>query len=184
MRTYKKLLATCLITSSLIGGLVFMRVSAQSAPMAEQQVELIRNNCTSAKTTLNQLHSSDALLRVNRGQIYESMSTKLMEKFDSRVSSNGMDNSELALIVDSYGTVMNSFRSDYIVYEKQLTSTIGIDCLKHPTTFYDAVVLAKTERNQVHSDVLKLNQLIDQYQAAVLRLETNYQATSQGSKQQ
>jgi hypothetical protein len=171
------------MTAALVSGAVFMRVAAQSDSMTDQQIELIRNSCSSTKNTLNQLHSSDALLRVNRGQIYESMSTKLMDKFNSRVSSNGLDNSGLISATNNYGTTLNVFRTDYITYEKQLTSTITIDCSKQPVAFYDAVTLARTERNQVHTDITKLDQSIDQYQALVDQFGKDYQTALQGVKQ-
>jgi hypothetical protein len=124
---------------------------------------------------LNQLHASDALLRVNRGQIYESMSTKLMDRFNGRVSNNGFDNTNLVAITKSYGLMLDTFRLDYITYEKQLALAISIDCPNQPVEFYDAVLSARTKRSQVNADVIKLNQFIDQYQLAVNQFEKDYQ---------
>ncbi len=183
MRITNKLLIFGFVTVALISGLAFLPVFAQNTAMTDQQVQLIRDNCVSTKNTLNQLHSSDALLRVNRGQIYESMSTKLMEKFNSRVSSNGLSNSNLVLVANNYSTALDTFRADYIIYEKQLTLSMNIDCSKQPIVFYDAVALARNERSQVHADVLKLNQLIDQYQASVSQFGQDYQTAMQGVKQ-
>lgn len=182
MKISNKSLAVCFAIVSVFAGASFLKVNAQSIPMTDQQIELIRNSCSSTKITLNQLHSSDALLRVNRGQIYESMSTKLMDKFNSRISGAGINNSNLASITTSYGTILDTFRTDYITYEKQLTTAINIDCSKQPVAFYDAIDLARTERNQVHDDVIKLNQSIDQYQVAIIQFGTDYQSILQGNK--
>lgn len=162
---------------TLLSGIFFWAVSAQSVPMTDQQIKLIRDNCVSTESTLNQLHSSDALLRVNRGQTYESISTKLMERFNSRIASNSLNNTGLLSITNSYGTLLDSFRAHYISYEKQLTSAVSIDCSKQPVAFYDAIAQARIGRDQVHIDVLRLNQLIDQYGAAVDQFGKDYQGS-------
>lgn len=177
MKIIKRVIISCLVSIIVLSGVSFWTASAQSIPMTDQQIKLIRDSCVSTKNTLNQLHSSDALLRVNRGQTYESISTKLMERFNSRIVSNSLNNTSLLLITSSYGTTLDSFRADYINYEKQLTLAINIDCSKQPVAFYDAVALARIGRDQVHIDVLKLNQFIDQYGAAVDQFDKDYQGT-------
>jgi len=169
--------------ATVLSGISLMGVAAQSATMTDQQIELIRSNCVSAKNTLNQLHASDALLRVNRGQIYESMSTKLMDRFNNRASTNGFGNTDLVAVTKSYGLMLDTFRLEYIGYEKQLALAISIDCPNQPVEFYDAVLSARTKRNQVNVDVVKLNQHIDQYQSAVNQFEKDYQVSVERLKQ-
>jgi hypothetical protein len=178
-----KSLAVCLVLAVVLSGASLLNVFAQSDSITDQQIELIRTNCVSVKNTLNQLHVSDALLRVNRGQIYESMSTKLMERFNSRVANNNLNNASLVSVTTSYGLMLDTFRSDYITYEEKLSSAIGIDCSKQPVAFYDAISVARTERSQVHADVIKLNQYINQYQSALSQFEKDHQVTSSGAKQ-
>lgn len=160
--------------------LAISNVSAQDELMTSAQISRIRDNCVSVKNTLNQLHSSDALLRVNSGQTYELMSTRLMERFNSRVSSNKMNGSDLIATTSSYGSTLDTFRADYKKYEEHLSSAIDINCLDQPVAFYDAVILARNLRVQVHVDVVKLNQYVDQYQGAVSQLEKEYQAATNG----
>ena len=167
----------------IMTGAVFWRVSAQDQPITSQQIDLIRGNCVSTKNTLNQLHASDALLRVNRGQIYESIETKLMNGFNGRLSNNNFNNSNIVSITNNYESTLNNFRSHYIVYEEQLATTISMDCSKQPVAFYEAISSARTKRGQVHTDVVKLNQYIDQYQAAVDQFEKDYQTAASGMKQ-
>ena len=183
MKISKRMLAVCLVLATVLSGMTLLHANAQTAPMTSQQIERIRDNCVSAKSTLNQLHVSDALLRVNRGQIYESMSTKLMEKFNSRVASNGFSNIDLVSVTTNYGLMLDTFRSDYITYEAQLSSALNINCSNQPVIFYDTVSSARAKRNQVHADVVKLNQYIDQYQSAVNQFEKDYQVAADGAKQ-
>jgi len=179
MKISQKLLFTFL-TLLIFSGASILGVAAQSSTMDSQQIDRILSNCTSTKNTLNQLHASDALLRVNRGQTYESMSTKLMDGFNGRVSNNNFNNSSLVSTYNGYNSALDIFRLDYKTYEEHLSAAININCFKQPVSFYDAVALARTERNKVHDDILKLNQYVDQYQLAVDQFEKDYLATSNG----
>jgi len=173
MKISVKLLSICLVVAIIFSATSLLNVSAEDNTMTNQQIDRISGNCTLAKNTLNQIHASDALLRVNMGQLYESMSTKLMTKFNNRVSNNKIDNSSLSSVTGSYNSTLNTFRTDYKIYEEKLTSAIKIDCIEHPVQFYDAVSLARSDRSRVHEDIAKLNQYIDQYQLAVNQFETD-----------
>lgn len=174
MKISKSSLSACLFIVVALSAITLMRVSAEDVPITDQQVTKIRDNCLSTKNTLNQLHASDALLRVNMGQIYESMSTKLMSGFNGRVSNNKYDNMDFVSIKNSYDSALNSFRRDYKTYEEHLSLAIGIDCSKQPVSFYDAVALARTQRVKVHDDILKLNQYVDQYKSAIDQFEKDH----------
>lgn len=182
MRMSKKILIISLFFSTFICSAFLLNVNAQTVPMTDRQIELIRNSCVSTKSTLNQLHSSDALLRVNIGQSYESMSAKLMEKFNIRVTNNGMNSTGLTLATTNYGLLLDGFRADYITYEKQLSMAIMIDCDAQPVAFYDAVMLARSSRNQIHDDILGLNQSLEQYGLTLDRFEIDNQAKLEGTK--
>ena len=155
-------------------GLAFS-ASAQNAPISQNQADIITNECATFKATLTQLHSNDALLRVNAGQTYESILSRLMKRFNERASYNNMDYSELSSISSSFETTLNTFRSDYVIYEQQLSVAMNINCSVLPQGFYDAVMMARTYRTKVNQDVLALNGLMDQYSAALDRFEANNQ---------
>jgi outer membrane murein-binding lipoprotein Lpp len=182
MNRLTKLLVTCLLLAVAISGTFLLNASAQDSAVTSQQIEKIRSNCVSTKNTLNQLHESDALLRVNIGQTYESMSTKLMVEFNTRVTNNNFNNTGLVSVTTSYMATLDTFRSDYKTYEEQLSSAIAINCSSQPVAFYNAVTSARTKRNQVHTDVLKLNQYIAQYQSAIDQFEKDYQVAIKGVK--
>ena len=161
-----------------VSALSFLLASAQDPVLSEQKVQQIRGNCLTTKNTLTQLHASDALLRVNRGQLYESIYTKLMDRFNIRVASNKLNNDDLKKTADDYRNTLDIFRSDYKSYEEQLAKTLDIDCTAQPTQFYDAIVLARSMREVVHGDVVKLNQYVDQYQTDVDKFSSSYQQES------
>lgn len=164
----------------MFSGVFLLRVSAQNEPMTDQQIERIRANCVTTKNTLNQLHASDALLRVNMGQAYESMSTKLMDGFNGRVSNNHFNNTALVSATNSYNDALDTFRDDYKTYEEHLSAALNINCFDQPVAFYDSVATSRGDRNRVHQDIVKLNQYIDQYQSVVSGFEKDYSAATDG----
>jgi len=162
-------------------GIFFNIASAQDVPMTAIQIEQIKSSCVSAKNTMAQLHANDALLRVNRGQMYESMTTKLMSRFNDRVDSNHQNSKGLTTVTQSYNAALTTFRIDYQSYEESLSAALKIDCTNEPVTFYDAVADARSKRTQVHVDVVKLHQYIDDYQAAFDTFATSFLHLSGGN---
>lgn len=164
----------------LATSLVFVSVQSVKAQvtLSPDQRERIRSNCLTIKNTLNQLKVSDALLRVNRGQMYESMSSKLMDNFNTRISSNSFDNRGLVAVSSGYDTALNKFRSDYQAYERQLATAIRIDCSQDPDAFHFAIENGRALRLAVNADVQRLHQYINDYRAAVNDFRLNFERTS------
>jgi hypothetical protein len=178
MQKPRRLIILGLLATVVMSGVFLSTAFAQEAPTTDAQIDRIRTNCATVKNTLTQLHVSDALLRVNRGQLYESITTKLMSSFNGRASSNNLDATGLVVITSSYNGTLSTFRADYQSYEQQLSAALKIDCTKEPVAFYDAVANARDKRAQVHNDVLVLNQSIDDYQTAFNSFADSFAATS------
>ena len=139
-------------------------VAAQQAtPMTEAHIERIRANCVDAQSTLRQLHASDALLRVNRGQLYESISTKLMAPLNSRISLNRLDGVSLVSIATTYESQLVYFRQSYQQYEEAMSQTLRINCINQPVVFYDSVADARSKRKKVHDSTVALHNTISEY---------------------
>lgn len=156
----------------------FAGTPAQADDLTPDQVERIKTNCVSIKNSLSQLHASDALLRVNRGQTYESMATKLMDTFNDRLASNNLDNKAMVTVTANYRSALDTFRSHYISYEQKLAETIRTDCKEHPNTFHSLLLEARALRKNVHEDVLKLYEFIDDYRSSVGDFLLNYERVS------
>lgn len=151
---------------------------AQSVPLTSDQIQTIKNNCTSIKSTLTQLHASDALLRVNRGQVYESIASKLMDPFNSQLSSNRLDSRATSAVTSSYRGALDTFRNDYKLYEEKLSAAIRTDCANQPELFYTTIEQARVYRAKVHEDVLKLHRYVDDYRSAVGDFLLNFERVS------
>lgn len=137
-----------------------------SDTMTAAHIERIRSNCVDAQTTLSQLHASDGLLRVNRGQLYESISSKLMAPLNSRITLNRLDGVELVSVATEYGRQLAEFRNNYQSYEEAMTDTLRINCTSQPVSFYDSVADTRDKRKLTHESTLKLHQTIKDYRAA------------------
>lgn len=181
MRFFSKLTLSMAALTIFVGSVPIARVSASDSSISDAQIELVKSNCATIKNTLNQLHASDGLLRVNRGQIYESMLTKLMDRFNSRLASNNFDNVSMVSTAGQYKNALNNFRSDYKVYEEQLSATLTIDCAKQPVEFYNAIASARGRRLIVHNDIINLNGYIDRYKMDVIQFEKDYNFVADGA---
>lgn len=140
-----------------------VRAEDQSLVLTDEQIGLIRANCVETQSTLERVHASDALARVNLGQRYETISTKLMAPMNSRIALNRLDGLDLAKTTVDFNTQLDDFRSLYQQYEQTLLRTIQLKCRDQPVAFYDTLSLARNHREAVHESVKKLNGLIIQY---------------------
>lgn len=152
--------------------------AAKAEDLSPDQIERVKSNCVSIKNSINQLHATDALLRVNRGQLYESMASKLMDNFNSRLSQNSLDNKAMTTVTSNYRTALTKFRTDYIAYEQKLSEAIRIDCTQQPNTFHNTILEARKLRATVHEDVKKLHRVIDDYRSSVGDFLLNYERLS------
>jgi len=170
---------TAIAVLTVLFGFTAQTAHAQSTALTSEQIDKIKSNCTSIKSTLNQLHASDALLRVNRGQVYESMASKLMDPFNSRLGSNRLDSKATSAVTTSYRDALNGFRNDYKSYEEKISSALRINCFDEPELFYSTIEQARVNRAKVHDDVNKLHRYIDDYRQAVGDFLLNFERISE-----
>lgn len=139
-------------------------VLAQTAePLSEAHIARIRQNCTRSQAVLNQLEKSDVLLRKNRGQLYEQISTKLMAPLNSRITFNRLEGLTLTAISLEYDNQLAAFRSSYQQYDEAMSRTLDIDCADKPVEFYHSVAATREKRQKLHGDTLALNALLQSY---------------------
>ncbi len=131
--------------------------------MTEEHVKRIRGNCIEAQTTLNQLNATDTLLRVNRGQLYESVETKLMTPLNMRLGLNKLGNTDLTTLSSQYEQQLGEFRLDYQQYGEAMSKTLKIDCINQPVAFYDSVADTRTKRSLTHDSTVQLHKTIQDY---------------------
>lgn len=134
---------------------------------AQDMISRVKDNCVSAKITLDRLKVSDTLLRVNIGDEYKIILEKLMNRLNGRAVAEGVDVSTLVRIAAEYKVVQTSFSNGYKDYASSLKSALDIDCVGQPDKFYQAVVSARQKRKALHDFTTGMNQLVDAYGAGV-----------------
>jgi hypothetical protein len=172
----KRVLMLTLLFAGLVGGIfcTSMVVRAEGSPMTEAHIARIRSNCIDAQSQLTQLHATDALLRVNRGQLYELISTKLMSPFNSRLALNKLDDATLVSTSALYDQQLMDFRLHYQQYEEAMSSLLKIHCVNQPVAFYDSVSDARAKRSKVHESTVKLQESIKSYGSALNSFITHF----------
>ncbi|MFI5212745.1 MAG: hypothetical protein ACHQTE_02175 [Candidatus Saccharimonadales bacterium] len=173
------ILCSSLVVTLVVGTTVATVVRAEaSAPMTEAHIAQIRTNCVEAQTSLNQLHASDALLRVNRGQLYESISTKLMAPLNSRLILNRLDGLKLVSITTDYDRQLADFRTIYQQYEQAMSRTLAFDCRNQPVAFYDSLTDTRARRQQTHEASVTLENTIQKYGTEFETFADNFKAST------
>lgn len=160
--------AMFIIGSIILFSMIQLPVRAQeeAATITDDQLVQIRNRCSEIQSTLSQVHANDALLRVNRGQLYELISTKLMARLNSRIALNRLDSSGLVAVANSYEVHLKDFRSNYQTYEELLSDTIRTNCTDQPVSFYDKLQETRKKRAEVYKNTQDIAQDIKAYRAA------------------
>ncbi len=174
-RVTGSLLALLLLTGTL-AAVAGQPVRAQVEGPVEGQLkpgshgamfENITMDCLAVKFKLSKVHENDGLNRVNLGQLYDAMSTKLMGQLNSRIVSNHLDGSSLVKTAADFQMTLNKFKNDYQTYEEQMSALIKSDCSSQPMIFYRNLENVQRLRTYVNNDVVQLNRLMTTYQDEV-----------------
>ena len=77
-------------------------IAQEVVPGSLPQPGLISGRCTSIRVVLRRVHTNDALVRVNIGQIYNNLSIQLMARLNSRLALNRIDSARFIDITKRY----------------------------------------------------------------------------------
>ena len=102
-------LAVVIVATAALGSPAY---AEPAAPLSNDQLTQIKQNCVRVKSTLRRIHANDGLVRVNQGQQYEVIATRLMAPLNSRIALNRLDGVELAKTTVEYNTQLTAFRSE------------------------------------------------------------------------
>ncbi len=150
---------------------------AQPADLTSEKRAVVVQTCVSAQTVMQKIQHNDAATRVNRGQSYETIVSRLMTPLNTRSTSNGY-NSSATLLTDTtkrYQQALESFKDHYKSYDNAVSSALKTKCKDKPELFYGYVEDARRERENVAVDVTLLGNLVSEYRANVLKLRSEVQ---------
>lgn len=159
----KRLIAVAFISLASTGMLFFMQPRAMALTLTPEALDAIRQRCVTTQSELALLHSNDTLLRVNQGQRYESLMSRLMSPMNSRLVLNRYDAGSFVTITNDYEKKLATFRNTWIDYEKKLQQTFSGDCQKDPVKFYNDIQAVKSLRQTLRQNVVALNADIGKY---------------------
>ena len=175
---YKRLIILCAVFLTLTGPVAHAEEEASSLLLTDEHIALIRANCVSVQSALQRIHASDGLMRVNLGQRYETIATRLMAPMNSRIALNRLDNVAMTQTTADFNTVIREFSTNYQQYEQTTLKAIEMKCVDRPVEFYDTITLARDHRASVHDSVSKLSALLKQYGAQFDAFKTEVLSTS------
>ena len=174
-----KFIKSFMLVSGVIGLLVSPPVFAQDAvlqPDSETPISRLQANCDKIHSTLRRIHTHDALLRVNIGQMYNGISVRLMARLNSRLALNRIDSSKLVEISNRFEEYRKGFTDSYSKYEAALSTVIRGGCKTYPAKFYEDLLTARSEREILAQNVKSMNDSIIEYQVAVEQLKQDLSA--------
>lgn len=166
-----------LIVSLLTLGALFV-VSSQSVDAVTinpEKIEKIKDHCAENQTPLNRLHQTDAFLRTNRGELYRTVSDKLMVPLNRRLASNQQDAGSLLTITADYNKEYRTFFNAYIQYDNSMTELLAVDCNKEPVSFYNALLDAREKREILSKSNQAILEYIRAYGAEFTEFKTNFE---------
>ncbi len=146
-----------------------MQVDSETATIAR-----LEENCDTIKTTLRRIHTNDALLRVNMGQMYSGLSSQFMARLNSRLAINRINSPELVDITGRFEDQRTEFSKNYTSYESAMSDLINTDCRNQPVKFYAALLKARDERANLSTSVRAMNSRVSEYQVGVENLQQSF----------
>jgi len=167
------LVVTALVVSAFF--IMSARPVEAAATITPEKIARIRARCIENQATLNRLHQTDAFLRNDRGNLYRTISDKLMVPLNRRLAANRLDGGPLLTITSDYNAQYRKFYSAYIEYDNALSKVLEIDCDREPVAFYNALLDAREKREALSVINLAIKDLIRQYGTAFTDLKTNYE---------
>lgn len=139
-------------------------IAVQNEAVDEARLEKIQQNCIAAQVALGQVQHSDIAVRINRGQAYDNMLTRLMAPFNAQAALDRLDVApELAQTTNEFEEVFDGFKQEYAQYERALSQVTRMKCQDQPQTFYDNLTTVRELRAGLQEDVVLLQDLAKEY---------------------
>lgn len=153
-------------TGLLVSGFIFLahaQTTSAATAVTPEVIQRIKSRCTENSAALNRLHKTDAFIRTDRGNLYRTISDKLMVPLNRRLAANQQDGSGLLTITSNYNDEFTKFSKAYVEYDNSLAKVLEIDCSKEPVAFYTALIDARTKRTALSVNNQRIKEYIREY---------------------
>lgn len=170
-----KVFVVAAILSGVFALLTVNQPTNAATTITEEKIEKIKNRCTENQATLNRLHQTDAFLRTNRGELYRTISDKLMVPLNRRLASNQLDAGSLLTITADYNEQYRVFFDAYISYDNAMSKLLTMDCNLQPVSFYNALVDAREQRMLLSASNQAILESIRNYGSEFTAFKTKFE---------
>ena len=148
--------------------------SAQSEDLTTDKLDLIKSQCTNSQFSLGQIEKRDAVSRINRGRAYDQM-LRQTSALNSRFAYNKISSPDLIQITSDLQNAVDTFRANYDRYDTDIGDALKVDCKQKPADYYNLILKARDDRNDIGQEVDKINDLAAQYRATVVSYQDEAQ---------
>jgi hypothetical protein len=131
--------------------------------ISDQKATNISTSCAQLKVRLSTIQSTDTVLRINRGRLYDSQVSDQMAAFNSRVVNNKVNAPLLISSAADFQAGFKALQESFKTYTDDLTTAKGLDCSNNPREFYGWINKARIDRASVNAATTNLDQLLDKY---------------------
>ena len=141
---------------------------SQQAVRAESAMS--PSTCDQARKSLLALQKDDTRVRTSLGPIYDKIQNDFIVPLNIRLINNNLPIPELITTQVDFALGKTTFYKDFTSYSQSLEELLSVDCKNEPDNFLSKLPQVRTKREKVHTDILKLDQLISAYRNNVISL--------------
>ncbi|NLA43059.1 hypothetical protein GX865_02795 [Candidatus Saccharibacteria bacterium] len=134
----------------------------------------IEMDCLDVKMKLTKVYEQDGLSRVNAGQVYDTVSHKLMARLNAKVVEGRLHGGDLVKSTAAFEESLVKFRSDYREYEIAMNRLLKSDCQSRQHAFYLELEDVRSKRKAVHESVSAVNQASNDYYDSFTSFKDSY----------
>lgn len=138
--------------------------------ISEAQETAIVTRCDTIKDNLKVVQRLDSRARVYLGRYYETILSKFIMPLNVRLVENNLSDNDLLVNQDSFAKAQESFKADYITYQKSLEDLVAMNCKEDAESFYAKLQQTREKRKIVAEDTVKLRSLAVKQKELVLNL--------------
>jgi hypothetical protein len=150
----------------LVAVLSVVSVSA----FAEGEKKISAESCAKVKENLVNLQHTDSRARVYLGRYYETILNKFIVPLNMRLVENNIAEPTLVENQGQFKEVRQGFIDDYITYQKDLESLVGINCEENTSEFYSKLKDTRAKRQTVAQDITRLRSLMKKHTETATKL--------------
>lgn len=174
-------LSVTLILASL-SSTAYADTRPATALLSDDQLALVRMNCSKSQTVLDRIRKNDALSRIYLGQEYETISYNFMAPMNNRIATTRLDGTVLTKTTASFSEQLDSFHSTYLQYTQAINGALAMKCADRPQEFYEKIMNAYSYRTTLKKDITELASLAKQYQLQASELKPQLDLLGKGRK--